>query len=64
MEEDPKERELPVPDAVDAGAIQPLAPEGDPEVKKGRRGDPEDTSLEPSDQTDEAVTEDGPGDGP
>lgn len=48
-------------DPVDADQIEPLAPEGDPEVKNGRRGDPEDTSLEPSDQSDEAGDLDEPG---
>lgn len=58
------EREFPEPDeSVDPDRIEPLAPATDPEVKKGRRGDPEDTSLEPSDQTDEAVS-DADDDGP
>lgn len=48
------EREGPDGPEVDPDLIAPLAAERDPEVKKGRRGDPEDSSLEPSDQSNEA----------
>lgn len=43
---------------IDPEGIEPLAPEGDPAVRKGNRGDPADCSLPPLDQSEEAVPED------